>query len=64
MVIVLSPNKMGRPKSDNPKEFDVKVRLDRNTHTELLEYCEKNHTTKANAIRKGIRMLLNKEKTS
>ena len=55
---------MGRPKSDNPKEFDVKVRLDRNTHTELLEYCEKNHTTKANAIRKGIRMLLNKEKTS
>lgn len=51
---------MGRPKSENPKDIDVKVRLDRATHQKLLEYCEVNQITKASAIRKAIGLLLNK----
>lgn len=49
---------IGRPKSDNPKSNDVKVRLDAETHKELIEYCEHNKLTKAEAIRKGIYLLL------
>ena len=48
---------MGRPKSDNPKSNDVKVRLDNATHNALLEYCQKHEITKAEAIRQGIHLL-------
>lgn len=52
---------MGRPKSDNPKSNDVKVRLDDDTHTKLLKYCDEHHITKAEAIRQGIHLLLSKK---
>ena len=52
---------MGRPKSDNPKNNDIKVRLDEDTHNKLLEYCKKNNITKAEAIRQGIYLLLSKK---
>ena len=51
-------SQMGRPKSDNPKSNDVKVRLDDETHKKLIKYCEITKTTKAEAIRKGIYLLL------
>lgn len=54
----MSPAKMGRPKSENPKSYDIKVRVDQYTHNELLIYCEKNGITKAEAIRQGIYLLL------
>lgn len=57
----MSSTKTGRPKSKNPKEYDVKVRLDNSTHAALLNYCEKNKITKASAIRKGIDLLLKTE---
>lgn len=57
----MSSKKMGRPKSGNPKDNDVKVRLDNETHKKLLEYCEQNNITKAEAIRKGIHLLLQKK---
>ena len=47
----------GRP-TDCKKDHDVKVRIDDNTHKKLLEYCEKNSLTKAEAIRKGIYLVL------
>lgn len=56
----MSP-KMGRPKSDNPKDIDLKVRVDADTHTELLKYSEENSITKAEAVRRGIRLLLQKK---
>ena len=34
-------SKMGRPKVDNPKNIDVKVRFDENTHKKLLDYYKK-----------------------
>lgn len=53
----MSP-KTGRPKINNPKEYDVKVRLDKETHEKILKYSEENNITKADAIRRGIDLLL------
>lgn len=55
----MSP-RTGRPKADNPKCIDVKVRFDKETHDKLLEYCEKNRITRTEALRKGIELLLRK----
>ena len=55
----MSP-KIGRP-TDCKKDHDVKVRIDDNTHKKLLEYCEENGITKAEAIRQGIHLVLKKK---
>ena len=52
----MSP-RTGRP-TDCRKDHDIKVRVDDNTHHRLLEYCEKNNITKAEAIRRGIHLIL------
>lgn len=52
--------KMGRPVIGEPKTNDLKVRLDDTTHKLLLEYCDKNKITKAEAVRQGIHLLLKK----
>lgn len=57
----MSP-RTGRPKSDNPKNTDVKVRLDERTSKELNKYCEQHLITRAEAIRKGIHLLLEQKK--
>lgn len=57
----MSP-RTGRPKVENPKNTDVKVRLDETTARKLELYCEMNQITRAEAIRMGIHLLLNKEK--
>ena len=51
----------GRPKADNPKRNDVKVRLDDETSLRLDAYCTKHGITRAEAIRQGIRLLLAKK---
>lgn len=56
----MSP-RTGRPKVDNPKNNDVKVRLDEKTTRRLEMYCKENQITKAEAIRKGIHLLLAKK---
>lgn len=53
----MSP-RTGRPKVNNPKNNDIKVRLDDETTTRLIKYCTDNHMTRAEAIRKGIHLLL------
>ena len=55
-------SKIGRPKIDNPKEIDVKVRFDKKTHDEILKYSEKNNITKADTIRRGVNLLLGNKK--
>ena len=52
----------GRPKADNPKCVDLKIRFDRNTNEQLLKYCEKYNITRTEAIRRGIYLLLAQEK--
>ena len=53
----MSP-RTGRPKVDNPKNIDVKVRFDEELHNKLLRYCENNHITRTEAIRKSVISLL------
>ncbi len=57
----MSP-RTGRPKVDNPKNNDVKVRLDDETTQKLDSYCAEHNITRAEAIRKGIHLLLEKQK--
>lgn len=52
----MSP-RTGRP-TDCRKDHDVKVRIDDETHSKLLKYCEKHGITKAEAIRQGIHLVL------
>lgn len=49
----MSP-RTGRPKTDNPKDIQLKIRADRQT-IEVLEYCSKETgMTKSDVIRLGI----------
>lgn len=49
----MSPSN-GRPKSDNPKDTMIRVRMDRNT-VEKLDHCTKAlKTTRSEIIRMGI----------
>lgn len=57
----MSP-KVGRPKSDNPKSNDIKVRIDNITHQKLIQYCKANNQTKAEVIRQGIELVLSQNK--
>ena len=52
----------GRPKVENPLSVDVKVRLDKETSEKLDDYCKAHNITRAEAIREGIHLLLEKEK--
>lgn len=56
----MSP-RSGRPKAENPKRNDVKVRLDDATTERLMEFCKEKGITKAEAIRQGIELLLGKK---
>ena len=57
----MSP-RTGRPKAENPKVNDVKVRLDDATNEKLEQYCQEHQITKAEAIRQGIHLLLSEQK--
>lgn len=59
----MSP-RTGRPKADNPKNIDIKVRIDAETNRNLLKYCEENGISRTEAIRKGIELLLEKNRNS
>ncbi len=52
----------GRPVIGGKKDIDVKVRFDKETHEKLLEYCEKENMTKAEAIRQSVRLLVERKK--
>lgn len=53
----MSP-RTGRPKAENPKNNDIKVRIDSSTLKKLDEYCKQQCISKAEAIRQGIHLLL------
>ena len=57
----LSP-RTGRPKTDNPKNIDVKVRFDEESNKRLLEYCESHQLTRTEAIRKAVDLLIRSDK--
>lgn len=56
----MSP-RTGRPKVDTPKGVRFSIRIDEKTDKKLDVYCEAHGITKAEAIRKGIRMVLSQK---
>ena len=52
----------GRPKAENPKSNDLKVRIDDRTLQQLDDYCETHGIPRSQAIRQGILLLLAQEK--
>ncbi len=57
----MSP-RTGRPKSENPKSIDVKVRFDEENHKRLLKYCESHNITRTEAIRQAVDLLIRSKK--
>lgn len=53
----MSPKRMGRPPSTDPKTDRVTVRLDQETGRVLDAYCAQEGVERADAVRKGIRKL-------
>lgn len=56
----MSP-RTGRPTSKNPKNVEIKARVDEATARRLFEYCEKLGITRTDAIREGINRILEDE---
>lgn len=49
----MSP-RTGRPKAENPKDIQLKIRADRQTIEDLKYCCEKKSMTQSGVIRLGI----------
>lgn len=49
----MSP-RTGRPKSDNPKDIQLKIRADKQTVDDLDFCCEKSNLNRSEVIRLGI----------
>ena len=57
----MSP-RTGRPKVENPKDVRFSIRLDGETEKQLDDYCERHNVTRAEAIRRGIHLLIGQKK--
>lgn len=57
----MSP-RTGRPKVDNPKNIEVKVRFEAGVNQQLLDYCKKHGITRAEAVRQAVKLLLTGKK--
>ncbi len=47
-------SRVGRPKSDNPKDIQLKIRADKQTIEDLNFCCEKTNLNRSDIIRLGI----------
>lgn len=56
----VSDKKMGRPVIGNPKNIDIKVRIDEETNKQLLKFCDEHGITRAESIRQAILSMLKK----
>lgn len=45
----------GRPVSDNPKDYMLRVRMDKETLQQLDECCEAEQLTRSEIVRRGIK---------
>lgn len=46
--------KKGRPVSENPKDYMIRVRMDEQTLQQLNECCEAENLSRSEVVRKGI----------
>lgn len=55
----MTPKKMGRPPSENPKNIKLQIRVDKET-MEILDNCvEKLKSNRSDVVRKGIKRIAN-----
>lgn len=52
----------GRPKSENPKDIEIKARIDDSTYRQIMDYCEKHQINRTEFVREGIALMLQKNK--
>ena len=57
----MSP-RTGRPKVENPKIYDIKVRVDERTNDAIIRYAQRHEIARTEAIRRAIDLLLSNEK--
>jgi cytochrome c553 len=57
---MMSP-RTGRPKTENPINRQITVRLTEQTMRRLKAYCEEKQITKGEAVRKGVEKLLDEQ---
>lgn len=56
--------KKGRPVSENPKDYMLRVRMDEQTLQQLDECCEAENLSRSEVVRKGIQEQHSKLKLS
>ena len=49
---------------ENPYEIELRVKMDAETHKQLVQFCAERHTTRAEVVRKLINELLKESKKS
>lgn len=54
-------SKIGRPIVGSLKNCEVKIRVDEDMNKKLINFAKANSITRAEAIRKGIQLLLGKQ---
>lgn len=55
----MEKKKMGRPPVENPKNNNMKVKIDDNTLKVLQDYAKKNNQSMASVIREAVEKYLN-----
>lgn len=51
-------SRTGRPPIAEPKEYNLKVRLDKATNDKLEKYCKDSGDTKTNTMRQALKQFL------
>lgn len=54
--------KMGRPKSVNPKNYELRTRVDSETNEKINSFCEQEKITRSIFLRRAIDLILGKTK--
>lgn len=55
---------MNTPKIEFPMEAEIRIKMDIETHKQLVQYCTERHTTRAEVVRQLIDELLKESKES
>lgn len=50
--------KIGRPRIDNPKEYIIKVREDKETYENICKYCDNENINISELVRKGVDVIM------
>ncbi len=49
---------MGRPKSNNPKSYELRTRVDSEMNEKINSFCKKERMTRSDFLRKGVELFL------